>query len=103
MKHSYAEDINSAKMMSDGMKNNEAQVAKIGLDETFVKGVDDGLSTVVKLNSEQERLKADLKEKTEALEAELAKLNAAVSLARKKIKIDFPQVRWVEFGIDAKR
>jgi uncharacterized small protein (DUF1192 family) len=102
-KTSYAEDIKSAEVMSAGLKNNAAQVAKSGLDEAFATGLDSKRSRVVALNNEQERLKADLKEKTETLATELAELNATVMLARKKIKLDFPKARWVEFGIDATR
>jgi hypothetical protein len=102
-RNTYAENIKSAEVMSAGLLNNAEQAAKSGLSEEFTQGLNSDLRAVVSLNNEQERLKADLKEKSEELAARMTSLNAALSLARKKIKIDFPQARWVEFGISAKR
>ena len=54
-------------------------------------------------NSEQEALKARLKEKTAELEAECAGLFEIASEVRKIIKLEMPQESWKEFGIQAKR
>ena len=64
-------------------------------------GADHDLALV--LNNEQEKLKADLVNKTAELEAKLAELASEVSETQKIVKMDFDQSRWKEFGIDAKR
>ncbi len=103
MAKTYAEKINSAEVMLAGLQNNADKVAKRGLDEAFITGLDTGLQTVIKLNNEQEKFKAALLQKTAELEAQLAALTAQVSEAHKIVKIDFPKEQWKEFGIQAKR
>jgi hypothetical protein len=102
-KNSYAEDISAAEVMSAGLDNNAGQVARRGLDEAFTGKLKSDLQKAIVLNSEQERLKADLKRKTEELKATMTALNAEVAEARKIVKIDFPKTQWKEFGINATR
>jgi len=52
---------------------------------------------------EQEKLKADLKSKTESLNALLDSLAGKYSEARKLVKLEIPQSQWKEFGINDKR
>jgi hypothetical protein len=102
-KKTYAENIKDAEIMSAGLSNHAEQVSKRGLDETFITEMNADLRDAIMLNNEQEKLKADLKLKTEALAAKMAALNASVAEARKIVKIDFPKAQWKEFGIDATR
>ncbi|MTE24982.1 membrane-binding protein, partial [Microbacterium sp. ZXX196] len=55
------------------------------------------------LNSEQEKLKADLKTKTQALDAKLNELQKLYAQLKKRIKIDIEQSQWKEFGIEDKK
>ena len=55
------------------------------------------------LNSEQEKLKADLKTKTQELSKTITEIESKVSFIKKLIKIDIPQTQWKEFGIEHKR
>ena len=50
-------------------------------------------------NAEQEALKSRLKEKTTALDANMAELQQKVSEAKKVVKLAIPQASWKEFGI----
>jgi hypothetical protein len=100
---SYAENIKSAEVMLSGLTNNAAHVSRRGLDETFTAKLKDDLQKAIALNNGQEKLKADLKRKTDELMATMNTLNAAVAEARKIVKIDFPKSQWTEFGIDAAR
>ncbi len=99
----YAESINAAEVMSAGLKNNAERVAKRGLDTAFTTDLNAGLQNAIKLNSEQEKLKADLKQKTAELDAQMSALSAKLSEARSTVKIEFPKEQWKEFGIEAKR
>jgi hypothetical protein len=100
---SYAEYIKDAEVMSSGLSNNVEQAATRGMNAEFTGKLKSNLSEAVQLNNEQEKLKADLKTKTAALDAVMKSMNAQVSKARKLVKIEFPQAQWKEFGIDAKR
>jgi hypothetical protein len=103
MAKTYAEKIKDAEVMSSGLQNNAERLAKRGLDEAFTKNLSSDLQSAIALNNEQEKLKADLKQKTAELDAKLTALNAQVSEARKIVKIEFPKEQWKEFGIADKR
>ncbi|MDR2887456.1 MAG: hypothetical protein LBV26_05590 [Bacteroidales bacterium] len=102
-KKTYAEKINDAEVMSAGLTRNAEQAAKRGLDKAFIDRLSASLQRAKTLNNEQEQLKYYLKQKTEALETTMVALHADVAEARKIVKIDFPKVQWVEFGIKDKK
>ena len=101
-KKSYPESISQAKVMIDGLISNSANPPK-GIDEAFVTNFTNSRERAVSLNSEQEKLKADLKTKTAELDAEVAAMMKIYSEAKKRVKMDFPQEKWREFGIEDKR
>lgn len=101
-KKSYSESISQAKVMIDGLTGNLANLPK-GMDEAFVNSLTDSRTQVVALNSEQEKLKADLKTKTAELDTEIANMMKLYSEAKKRVKMDIPQEQWKEFGISDKR
>jgi hypothetical protein len=100
---SYAEDVKKAELMSAGIENNKDQAARRGMDDAFATSLKTNRQMAIALNNEQEKLKADLKRKTEELRMLMSTLNAAVAEARKIVKVEFPKEQWVEFGIDARR
>lgn len=55
------------------------------------------------VNAEQEKLKAQLKEKTAEFNKITKELDETFSLLRKFIKISVPKELWKEFGIVDKR
>ena len=98
----YADKISKAQVMLAGLKNNAELIARRGLDADFLAKMDATRTAAVSLNDEQEKLEADLKTKTQQLDASLAELEKMVSEAQKIVKMDFEQSRWTEFGIAAK-
>ncbi|AFL97555.1 membrane-binding protein [Ornithobacterium rhinotracheale] len=99
---SYSESITSAKVMIDALKNNKGSLPQ-KLDDDFITKMENLRTKAETLNTEQEKLKADLKQKTEALDKELKELEKHYAEAKKRIKLDFPQTAWKEFGIEDKR
>jgi hypothetical protein len=99
MKSSYADQINAARLLLSGLKNQGQRLAKRGLDGAFTAHFDSVLADAQTLDSEQEALKARLAEKTAALNAKLEEVAAAASEVKKLVKLDFPQPSWKEFGI----
>ena len=102
-KQSLAEVLLRTKNLSEGLKANADIMNKRGIDNNFIKSIDDLQTECIGLNHEQEVIKASLKTKTEFLESRLKELNTLVSEARKLVKIAIPQAKWKEFGIDDKR
>jgi len=99
-KASYAERINSAKLLAEGVRKHLTELKHVGIDEPFVTELENWKKTVEDLNVEQERLKAELKDKTSNLQKEMRKMNGMVSKARKLVKIEIVPSQWKEFGIE---
>lgn len=99
---SYAENIKSVRIMIDGLRANKENLPA-GLDEAFIEQLETLKNKVETLNSEQEKLKADLKTKTEVIEKESKLLLEKHSEAKKRVKLDIAQSQWREFGIEDKK
>lgn len=99
-KSSYAERINSAKLLGEGVRKHLAELKKVGIAEPFVTELENLKKSVEDLNVEQERLKAELKDKSANLHKEIRKMNSLVSKGRKLVKIEIIPSQWKEFGID---
>lgn len=97
----YAIRITTTKVMIDALRRNDGKITKI--DNTFVDEMEALRAEVEKLNGEQEKLKADLKAKTEAFVSKMKELDQKYAFAKKRIKVDIPQASWKEFGVDATR
>ncbi len=103
MSKSFAERINDAQVMFTGMKANQEEAGERGWTEEKNSQLAVTRKEAVRLNDEQEKLKADLKTKTAQLNEKMAKLNAEMKEAKKVVKLGFPQSRWKEFGVTDKR
>ena len=102
-KKSFAEVISQAQVMATGLKNNATEVAKRGIDSDFVSAMENARAQAIKLNDEQEKLKAELKSKTDELNKTLETLSAQLSESKKVVKLAIAQTGWREFGIEDKR
>ena len=103
MKGSYADQINAARLLLGGLKNQGKVLAKRGLDDAFAVNFDTVLADAQKLDGEQEGLKSRLAEKTAELTAKLEEVAKASSEVKKLVKLDLPKVSWKEFGISDAR
>ncbi len=101
-KKSYAEVITRTKLMAEAMTANKAALSP-KLDDAFIERLTLESREAEKYNVAQEKLKADLKEQTAKLETLLASIGKQYAEAKKRIKLDFPQERWKEFGIEDQR
>ena len=95
----YAETINSAKVMISGLKSNADRVSRRGIESAFVTKLESSYKNAQTLDDEQEDLKAKLKTKTASLEHELDTLNLLLSEARKVVKLEMEKETWKSFGI----
>ena len=102
-RQSFAEKMNNAKLMLVAVKQNSERLGRRGLDEAFVTNFEQVYSNTQTLDSDQEKLKAELKTKTEALQTKVSDLEALYSEAKKILKIEMEKSLWIEFGIGDKR
>jgi hypothetical protein len=102
-KVSYAEIINSSKVMLSGLKLNTERIRKRGITGEFITNLEATQKSVMDLDNEQEDLKAKLKTKTTELDTLIKALNKMLSEARKVVKLEMEQPAWKSFGIEDKR
>lgn len=103
LKLSFAEVISRTEVMVSGLKSKSDEVSKRGISSEFVTEMEKIRTEAITLNNEQERLKAELKSKTEALNTKMEQLGEKLSECRKVVKLAIPQTGWLEFGITDKR
>ena len=99
---SYSKKMSDAQVMLSGLKAHD-ELARRGIDAAFIGNLETKINSSIELNNEQERLKADLKSKTAALDSEVSAMMALVAEAQKMVKTDIPKDQWKEFGIQAKK
>ena len=99
----YAQTISDSQVMVKGIKDNQIVLAQRKINEEFANSMQADIDASIRLNGEQETLKAKLKEKTVELDNMMTSLTKKTSEARKIIKLDMPQASWREFGIEDKR
>jgi hypothetical protein len=100
---SFAKTISDAQVMINGIRSHEEIMSKRNIDRPFIDDFQTEIDACIRLNNEQEQLKALLKEKTNELEKEISSLKKKAGEARKIVKLDIPQTLWREFGIEDKR
>ena len=101
---SFNDLLANAQVMSDNIKLNAVKVGRYGIDlPVFTDEMDADIITAKNLNQEQERLKSQLKSKTEELNAINEKLVLSYSLAKKTVKLAESQSTWIAYGITDKK
>lgn len=99
----YAEQLNNAQVMSVALGANLETLKKRGMSDEFIAALVGLHSQITIKNSEQERLKAELRTATAEMEALMAQLHGQMKEAIKVVKLEVPKSQWVEFGIVDKR
>jgi hypothetical protein len=98
-----SQTITDTGVMVSGIRAHQDVLAQRKIDNAFADDLQSKADSCIKLNVEQESLKAQLKKKTEEFDAAFEAMNKKASEARKIIKLDMPQSLWLEFGITDKR
>jgi len=101
---SFSDLLNSSALMSDNIKLNSEKIGRYGLElPGFTTDMDADIKQAETLNKEQERLKSELKTKTEELNLLRDKITEKYALAKKTIKLAEPQSNWVAYGVADKK
>ena len=102
-KFSYAERLDDVRLLLEGISKHKEKLTVVGVDDTYIQNVVEQKQLVDQLDADQERLKAELKTTSDSKRKEMKKLMKLYSRTRTLIKMTFPYVGWLEFGIAAKR
>jgi len=101
---SFSDLLTNSTVMSSNIKLNAVKIGRYGLDlPVFTDQMDADISQADTLNKEQERLKSELKSKTEELNLLTEKLSQNYALAKKTVKLAEPQASWMAYGITDKK
>ena len=101
---SFSELKSKATVLSSNMKLNVEKIGHYGIElPAFTNEMDADLLQADVLNNEQERLKSELKAKTEELNALMLKLEKNHAHGKKVVKLAEPQTSWVAYGITDKK
>ena len=101
---SFSDLLTNSTLISDNIKLNAGKISRYGLDiPMFTDGMDADVNQLSMLNKEQERLKGELKSKTDELNSLQDELSEKYALARKTVKLAEPQTNWVAYGITDKK
>jgi hypothetical protein len=100
---SFGDKMNDVNVMITGLKGQISRVSRRGITEEFINNLEGNMNDARKLDTEQEKLKADLKKKTAQLDEMVVALNKMMDEAKKVVKLEFDQEEWKEFGITDKR
>ncbi|MDO5104483.1 hypothetical protein [Capnocytophaga sp.] len=103
LKKSFAEVTHRVRLMASALQRNLPEVEKRGIDIDFINQLKAKELDVLKINNEQDFLRAKLKGKTEELNAKLSEIKKQLSEAKKVAKLATPKTKWGEFGISDKR
>lgn len=99
VKKSFAEKVKRAQLLIAGVTNHLADLAHRGIDTAFVTEFNNRYNQLIEAHNTQQAYKARLKEETKACEELRKKLREYARTAKKLVKLQIPQVSWVEFGI----
>jgi hypothetical protein len=95
--------MSNAQTMQTALDANITVLEKRGMSKEFIAELRELINYVMTLNSDQERMKGQLKATTVEFESTKAQLQKKMSEAAKVVKLEIPQERWIEFGISGKR
>jgi len=103
MAKSFAQKLSDARLMVAGIKSHKDELAGVTLGEEQVAAIETLLNKISELDTQQEKLKAELKTCTVELDKQTKDLDDALKDAKKRVKLTIPQSMWQEFGISDKK
>ncbi|MCB8920829.1 MAG: membrane-binding protein [Ardenticatenaceae bacterium] len=99
----FSQSLSNFRTMAGGITTRLDTLTGIGITAADAAEMTAFADELDKLNSEQEELKAQLKTKTDELNAKMKEAKGKHSGLAKRVKIATPQEHWAAFGITAKR
>ena len=103
MAKTFAQKLSDARLMSAGIKAHKDELAGVTLGEEQAAAMEAQFNKLRELDTQQEKLKAELKTCTAELDKQAKELDDALKDAKKRVKLTIPQSLWQEFGISDKK
>lgn len=103
MAKTFAQRLSDARLMVAGIRAHKDELAGVTLGEEQVAAMEAQFNKLRELDTQQEKLKAELKTCTAELDKQAKELDDALKDAKKRVKLTLPQSLWQEFGISDKK
>ena len=103
VKKSFAQFLSDTRLMTEGCNAHLDEVKAVGITESMVAKLEEKSKALAELDTQQEKLKADLKSLTAKLTTELTAQEKLLNEMRRRVKVGIAQEQWREFGITARR
>ncbi len=103
MAKSFAQKLSDARLMVAGIRSHKDELAGVSLGEEQAAAMETQLNRIRELDTQQEKLKAELKTCTVELDKQTKDLDDALKDAKKRVKLTIPQSLWQEFGMADKK
>ncbi len=95
---SHGKRIEDAQVMLSGITDNKESLANRGINDEYIESFRTLTETCVNQNSEQERIKARLKDLTQELKGNMDQLDAEVQFCKRGVITNMPKTLWKAFG-----
>ena len=103
MAKTFAQRLSDARLMVAGIRAHKDELAGVTLGEEQAAAMEAQFNKLRELDTQQEKLKAELKTCTAELDKQAKELDDALKDAKKRVKLTLPQSLWQEFGISDKK
>ena len=103
MAKTFAQRLSDARLMVAGIRAHKDELAGVTLGEEQAAAMEAQFNKLRELDTQQEKLKAELKTCTAELDKQAKELDDALKDAKKRVKLTIPQSLWQEFGISDKK
>jgi len=95
--------IDKSRMLIDGLRHNEKEVAQKGITAEAVNRTEDALKRLAEANDECDALRATLSKKVKNMNDVLAEVKTQFIGMKRIIKNNYLQEEWQRFGVQDKR
>ncbi len=103
MAKTFAQRLSDARLMVAGIRSHKDELAGVSLGEEQAAAMETQLNRIRELDTQQEKLKAELKTCTAELDKLSKELDDTLKDSKKRVKLTIPQSLWQEFGMSDKK
>lgn len=103
MAKTFAQRLSDARLMVAGIRAHKDELAGVTLGDEQAAAMEAQFNKLRELDTQQEKLKAELKTCTAELDKQAKELDDALKDAKKRVKLTLPQSLWQEFGMSDKK
>ena len=95
--------IEKSQTLIEGLSSNIAELRSKGVRDESLNAMSNDLVTLKKINDECDALREDLSVKVKEMNVVLKRVKDAFADHKRIVKSNYPQERWINYGVQDKR